>query len=882
MLVAAAAVAPPTMAAPVPSPHGTDDAGGVRNILPPGSRGLSNALELGSFLSTGARPAHNSDQLGPYRDLITAPRPFTAATLDTLFKDAGFGVLGASERTYSPRSDVTIARDAAFGVPHIYGSTRSGGLFGVGYATAEDRLFFMDIFRHLGRGQLSSFAGGAPANRAFDALMWSVAPYTEEELTRQTQARPAGFEAEADALREDLESYLAGINAYIAEARLDPSKMPGEYAAIGDLDGPDDFVPADVVATASVAGAIFGAGGGAELKSALALQAARDRFGSRRGSRVWRDFRSVDDPESPTIVRGARFPYALHPRKRRGLALPDPGSVRVPETLLKAEAPGSTTRAVLGMPRAQSNALLVSARESQSGRPLAVFGPQTAYFSPQVLFEQDVHAPGYDARGVAFPGVNLFVQLGRGRDYAWSATTSAQDLTDTSALEICDETRYRYRGECREIEVLERRNEWQPNAADPTPAGSEVLRTERTALGLVIARATVRGRPYVFTRLRSTYGHETDSGLAFRNLNDPAKIRGPEDFQRAAALIPFTFNWFYIDAEQIAYQNSGANPIRAQGVDASLPVFGREDLQWRNWEPGETGRSLVESSTPPAKHPNVVDQAYITDWNGKQARGYGAADGNWGYGPVYRSGLLDSRVRRLVKGDRQTTLPELTEAMAGAATVDLRGSAVLPWALRVLGTPPDPRLATAVQQLRAWQRAGAHRRDGDGDGVYEPTDAIRIMDAWWPLWLRTQFQPVLGKPLFESMAAVHPLDNHPNNNGDHVGSAWQSGWYSFAQKDLRTLLGRKVKGRWSRVYCGRGRLAACRRALERSLATALDADPAKLYEDAVCAADGRPGDQACFDAIWHRPLGGITQPLIPWQNRPTFQQVVEIPQRLPR
>ena len=36
-------------------------------------------------------------------------------------------------------------------------------------------------------------------------------------------------------------------------------------------------------------------------------------------------------------------------------------------------------------------------------------------------------------------------------------------------------------------------------------------------------------------------------------------------------------------------------------------------------------------------HPRVVDQSYIADWNGKQAKGYGAADGNWGYGPVYRS-----------------------------------------------------------------------------------------------------------------------------------------------------------------------------------------------------------------------------------------------------
>ena len=132
------------------------------------------------------------------------------------------------------------------------------------------------------------------------------------------------------------------------------------------------------------------------------------------------------------------------------------------------------------------------------------------------------------------------------------------------------------------------------------------------------------------------------------------------------------------------------------------------------------------------------------------------------------------------------------------------------------------------------------------------------------------------------MVAVHPLDNHPNNHGDHVGSAWQDGWYSFAQKDLRTLLGRRVRGRWSRTYCGRGSVRRCRRALARSLTAALACDPAELYADPICADEGRDGEQACFDTIWHRPLGGITQPLIPWQNRPTFQQVVEIPRRLPR
>jgi acyl-homoserine lactone acylase PvdQ len=866
---------------------GTASAADVRNVLPPGANGLSNLAELGAFLTTGARPAHNDDQLALYAGLLRAPRPFTEGTLDALFKSADFGVPpGGAASTEHPRPDVTIVRDSAYGVPHVTGATREAAMFGVGYATAHDRLFFMDIFRHLGRAELASFAGGDPANRAFDALMWSVAPYTEADLQRQVDSRPRGFEQQADQLRSLLNSYVAGVNEYIAEARLDPTKMPGEYAAIGRPQGPDDWKPTDVIATAAVVGAIFGVGGGEEVRSALALQAARTRFGRRGGDRAWADFREADDPDSPTIVHRGRFPYGLPPRRARGVALPDPGSIKIPPTVAEAGAPGDTTRAarLVAFPRAESNALLVSARESASGHPLAVFGPQTGYFSPQALLEQDVHAPGLDARGVAFPGINLFVQIGRGRDYAWSATTSAQDIVDTFAVDLCDpgggparidSTGYRWHGACLPFEVLERQSSWQPNAADSTPAGSETLRTERSNYGLVVARGTVRGRPMAFTSLRATYRHEADSGLAFLELNDPGFVHGPADFQRAAAQVPFTFNWFYVDSSHIAYQNAGANPLHAPGTDPNLPILARRANEWRNWTPGFSDRALTESSTPAAAHPHAVDQAYFADWNGKQGHGYAAADGNWGYGPVYRSGLLDERVRALIAGPRKATLPALAQAMADAATVDLRGEQVLPWALKVLRGERDPTVRGALDTLAAWARDGAHRIDADGDGRYEHADAIRIMDAWWPRWLHAEFQPTLGKPLFEAIAAVHPLDNPPNNEGDHVGSAWQDGWYSFAAKDLRKLLHPHTRAQWSRAYCGGGRLARCRAALAASLADAVKADPATLYKDKVCAQAGRDGDQSCFDAIWHRPLGGITQPLIPWQNRPTFQQVVE-------
>ena len=91
------------------------------------------------------------------------------------------------------------------------------------------------------------------------------------------------------------------------------------------------------------------------------------------------------------------------------------------------------------------------------------------------------------------------------------------------------------------------------------------------------------------------------------------------------------------------------------------------------------------------------------------------------------------------------------------------------------------------------------------------------------------------------------------------------------------MLGRKVKGRYSREYCGRGKLRRCRRALRRSLRAAIKAARGNIYGgDEVCKKAGKPSDQWCFDAVRQRPVGGATQPLIHWINRPTYQQVVSV------
>ena len=59
---------------------------------------------------------------------------------------------------YEPREGVEVYRDN-FGVPHIYGDTIEDASFGMGYVSAEDRLWQMDVFRHAARGTLASFVG---------------------------------------------------------------------------------------------------------------------------------------------------------------------------------------------------------------------------------------------------------------------------------------------------------------------------------------------------------------------------------------------------------------------------------------------------------------------------------------------------------------------------------------------------------------------------------------------------------------------------------------------------------------------------------------------------------------------------------------------------
>lgn len=914
--------------------------GQCNDILPPGENGSATLAQILWFKATGNRPSNTDDQLGKYAGLVDSYTGLDNTNLGDFFDSSSFGVAaGQVQSQYSPggRGDVTIVRDTN-DIPHIYGTTRAGTEYGAGYAAGQDRLWMLDVFRHVGRGELSSFAGGAPGNRQLEQSFYLNGAYTEADLQAQID-RVKNSGARGAQAYQDMTDYLAGLNQYIADAKsgLD---WPGEYDLTGNAnlltgDGIAPFQATDLVAIGTVVGALFGAGGGGQVASALVKQAAEAKYGVAQGDRVWQAFREENDPEADlTLHSGQVFDFNASPAGATGVAMPDPGSVTPQQlvfdptgsaatgTAAKA-APGAGVKAgpavvspqaaersarsaanlkaqpamaklagsmnagvlpanLLTRKHGMSNALVVSGQYTDSGNPIAVFGPQTGYFAPQLLMLEELQGPGISARGAAFAGLNFYVELGRGADYSWSATSAGQDIIDTFAVALCntdgtpatkDSNAYLYNGVCTPMQQIERDDSWSPTVADSTPAGSYKLIAFRTNFGIVQARATIGGTPVAYTSLRSTYQHEVDTIIGFQMFNDPAAVTGPASFQQAAASITYTFNWFYVDSRHTAYYNSGLNPTRPASDDPNLPITADAAHQWLNWDPATN----TVANTPFSAHPNSIDQDYYESWNNKIAQGYTVS--GFGDGSVYRSNLLNSRIKALINSGQKITRASLTKAMEDAAVTDLRGEILLPQLLQVIGTPSDPALANAVGELKTWLADGAKRRETSaGSHTYADSDAIRIMDAWWPLLVQAEFEPAMGPTLYSAMTGVLGVDDSPYGGAEagvaHKGSSFQSGWYSYVDKDLRTILGRPVQGGLTQPWCGGGTLAGCRQALLGALTTAVATPATSLYPgDSVCSA----GDQWCADSIQQHPLGGITDAQSNWQNRPTFQQVVQYP-----
>jgi acyl-homoserine lactone acylase PvdQ len=777
-----------------------DHAAQAWNVLPPGQAG-------GVALTKSS-----TDQIALYEGLTARRDRVTDNDLKRYFKRETLGLGGErAVRTERPRAGVTITRDR-WGVPHVKGRTAQDVAFGAGWATAADRQLIMELLRGPGRLAAIDAPGVDPLSFALSGRTFRPSPAVEARLAQQFDLLRAQGAQGLAAIRL-IDAYVAGINAQYRQAGLPIARWTRN----------------DVVAVGGLMGAVFGSGGGQEVRRSQFLSSLQQKLGAEHGRQVFEDLRQSEDPESRVALPG-RFVLG-------GPRTSEIGNVVVDATPATPPAP-ETTRLEM------SNALLVGAKRSATGKPLFVAGPQVGHFYPGILLELDLDGGGFKARGAAFPGISFAVLLGRGIDYAWSATSAGSDLVDQYVETLCGdgETSYLYRGECRPMTTFD------AGTIDGRPGEPDRRLVYReTVHGPVEGIETVEGRRVAITSRRSTRGRELASLRFFLDMS-MNRIHSAKDFVRAAARVELTFNWVYADSRSIAQFTSGRLPVRPPTVDPGLPTKGTGEYEWTGFR---TAAAHAQAINPPG--------GVILNWNNRPARGYPSADDEWTWGSVQRVDLLAAGIARRQKH----TLGSVVGAMNGAATQDLRLMRVWPVIRDVLvrgsGTAPA---AAAAAQVDAWLATGGSRLDADLDGKVDAAGAA-VLDAAWPKLANAVFASVLDAELRQELERLVPNDPAL----EPTGSSAYSGWWSYVHKDLRTLLGRSVVGQYRTRFCGGGNVARCAASLwaavgaaAAELAAAQGADPAAWRADAT------------KERVVFAP--GILTRTMRGSNKPTFQQAI--------
>jgi acyl-homoserine lactone acylase PvdQ len=791
----------------------------ARYILPPGNFGGIPLTD------------DSTDQLPLYDALTPLRGHVTAQDINNLFLPENFAPIGTTHEEQTGRPGLRLIYDS-YGIPHVYGKTRADMAFGAGWTTARDR----GLLIQLGRGPARVAIADVPGINAFGLVtgLKSFVPSPEAEalVTAQKDLLVKTYGDKGRQILADAQAYADGVNAY--------------WKATNSTQTPATVN--DVIAVTAFIGSIFGAGGGGEATNSDLLAKLQKGLGPVRGYKAWDDVMLTDDPEAPTTIK-RYFPYPVFTGGRpTGSVVIDPGSIESVDPLKPLSAAASTAKAAApdtdvlvdaaaAPPRRQaSNFLLVSPKRSATHNSLATMGPQLGYYYPEIVQQMDLHAPGINAQGAAVPGLAMYILIGRTKDYAWSLTSANHDVRDVFAEQLCNpdgsaptraSTHYLYKGQCKALE------EFNAGLLDGVP-----VRYRLSVHGPVIGTATVGGKPYALTRKRSTFGRDALNLGALKDLTE-GKAKTPRRFWNAANQFGFTFNWAYASRKATSYFSSGYLPKRAPGLDRRLPTLGTGGYEWRGF--------LSER-----EHPHDVSGpgGLLLNWNNRSAPGFVHGDDE-AFGSVHRVELFD-------KFPWKVTLPDDVSVMNRAATEDVR-SPVWPIVSEVLRTGPAPsaRDQSIVDLLDDWVRRDAPRLDADNSGKLDDAGPA-IMDAVW----RPIATAVMGRVLGAQLADVNSVRGLNGLAGE-----------SYVDKDLRTLLGYPVNGRFNLRYCGEGSLKVCRDSLWIALHVAADGlaqqfgdpDPSHWLKDTE-----RTGFQP-----------GLIPNTFRTTNRPTFQQVLEFQHRRP-
>ncbi len=652
------------------------------------------------------------------------------------------GVPTAVRLAASDAEEVTIVRDS-WGVPHVYASTTFGIGFGNGHAQASDRLFQLDLLRHVAKADAASLLGPPllPSDLEIRREL-----YTDAERQAAADALPA-----AD--RALFEGFAAGVNRFVAEAVADPLKMPIEFAALGHP--VEAWAVTDTLAIAQFLLDYFGSGGGEETSNAKLLAHLVATLGGEAGRAAFRDVVRYENPLTPPAIPPedgvyptplATFAWEEIPAAQREAAVAAAGAVPFGPGESLASVVPATFRFKFG-----SNAVLVAPERSASGGSLLGGGPQMSYYSPMIPYEIGLHGAGFDVAGIGVGGAPGVV-IGRTAAYSWTVTSGFSDQVDVVGVKLVpgNPRRYVHAGserdmECRvEIHVVKAPPPTSAPAAQAYPA-PDVVRQEacRTVYGPVFAIND--GAGWAFSKHRAHRNLEVASGVRWLTLGQRSDLAG---FRDAISDFAFSFNFHYADRDHVFFQHVGHQPERDARLDPRLPRPGTGEFDWRGVK---TGDAL----------PHVLDpsQGWIVNWNNAPQRGWPSGDAREVFGSVHRVDLLRERLLdAFERGGGKVAMDDVARVVREAGSRDAFARHTVPFLLDATATGGTDRavVEAARDALAAWKRRD-YDWSSDASGTYDPAHAI--YDEWRSRLQERVFRDELGP--FAS-----PMEWEPATSGD--------------------------------------------------------------------------------------------------------------------
>lgn len=425
--------------------------------------------------------------------------------------------------------EVKIIRDT-YGVPHIYAGNETDLFFGFGYAVAQDRLWQIDFFRHLGQGRLSELFGKdfVETDRYFRML---TAPGVQKELPPVVVPL---FKAFAD-----------GINTYITSHA---DRLPIEFSFLRYK--PEKWTQNDYLAILKVVNWGLSCGFTTDLTAGKIFK----KVGEKKFSEAFPAWPG----DGPLIV----------PKEYEAITTSADLPLRVADKV----------RSLIGFPvGAASNNWVVSGKKARNGKPLLANDTHLALTNPSFWWEVNLNCPTIHVSGFAVPGVPG-IPIGHNRDVAWGITNVMVDDVDFYVEKINPENphQYWYKDHWENMKVIEEIIKVKGGA----PVKTKILITRH---GPVVTKPGKDGKETISQRW--AYCDGLQPGKAGIMLVKAKNVQEVTEALRYWELP--SQNFVFADREgNIGYWCCATVPIRPKGDSGMLPVPGwTGEYEWKGYVP---------------------------------------------------------------------------------------------------------------------------------------------------------------------------------------------------------------------------------------------------------------------------------------------------------